>query len=219
MELPKEELRSIDGRFVTFEGSDDKVAYWDDPRVHNFGNNNPISALAAPIATKIIDIKAYDGVDLRKQIISEISKTDSVCDLCCGIGTSTVTWGTGVDTSSAFLTMARLRSLGTTQKFVKGNAETFGEDNSFDVVTCFFATHEMPRAARRKVLENAKRIARKKVIFVDIDPNYEPSEAMLSGEPYVLEYRKHIDADFRNATKTIMVKNHVAKWEFNVYRK
>ena len=93
-----------------------------------------------------------------------------------------------MDTSTPFLTYAKIRSIGSKQNFVKGNAETYGEDKSFDVVTCFFATHEMPRAARMKVLANAKRIARKKVIFVDIDPKYEPSEGMLSGEPYVLEY-------------------------------
>ena len=59
----------------------------------------------------------------------------------------------------------------------------------------------MPRAARIKVLANAKRVARKKVIFVDIDPKYEPSEGMLSGEPYVLEYKKNIDSDFKAAKK------------------
>jgi hypothetical protein len=52
------------------------------------------------------------------------------------------------------------------------------------------------------------------VIFVDIDPNYEPSEAMLSGEPYVQEYRRNIGKDLRVFKKEIMVKNHVAKWEF-----
>ena len=69
MELPVEESRSIDGRFVTLKGIEKPVAYWDDPRIHNFGNNAWISALAAPIATKIIDNKAYGGVDLRKQIL------------------------------------------------------------------------------------------------------------------------------------------------------
>ena len=125
-------------------------------------------------------------------------------------------WGTGVDTSDAFLTMAKLKSVGNSSRFVKGNAETFGEDNSYDVVTCFFATHEMPRLARRKVFENAKRIARKRVIFVDIDPSYEPSPAMLSGEPYVQEYRRNIDFDLRFARKEILVENQVAKWEFRV---
>ena len=67
----------------------------------------------------------------------------------------------------------------------------------------------MPRTARLNVLRNAKRIARKKVIFVDLDPNYTPSEAMLEGEPYVLEYRKNIDTDFRSATKRkILVEDH-----------
>lgn len=108
MELPIEEGRSTCGRFVNLEGIKKPVAYWDDPRIHNFGNNNWMSAVMAPIATKIIDYKAYDGVDLRKQILSTIPRTMSVCDLCCGIGTSTVSWGTGVDTSNAFLTMARI---------------------------------------------------------------------------------------------------------------
>ena len=62
-----------------------------------------------------------------------------------------------------------------------------------------FATHEMPRNARLRVLANAKRIAKKKVIFVDIDPNYTPSETMLSGEPYVLEYQRNINNDFSSA--------------------
>ena len=75
----------------------------------------------------------------------------------------------------------------------------------------------MPRAARLKVLENARRIARKKVIFVDIDPNYTPSEAMLEGEPYVLEYRENIHKDFKGASKVdIMIEDHVVKWEFEV---
>jgi len=156
-----------------------------------------LHAVAAPIATKIIDMKAYDGVDLRKQILSGLSPSDTVVDLCCGIGNSTAEWGVGVDTSNAFLTVGRIRSLISKRTFKRGNAETWGEDKSFDVVTCMFATHEMPRAARKKVLANALRIARKKVIFVDIDPKYEPSEAMLSGEPYVLEYQKNIDTDFR----------------------
>ena len=108
MKLPIEKSRSRCGKFVNLEGYKKPVAYYDDPRVHNFGNNNWFSAVAAPIATKIIDMKAYNGVDLRKQILKDIPISESVCDLCCGTGTSTVAWGTGVDTSDAFLTMARL---------------------------------------------------------------------------------------------------------------
>lgn len=147
MELPIETERSKCGRFVQFEGVGDPVPYWDDPRIHQFGNNNWISAVAAPIATKLIDLAAYDGVDLRKKILADsgITRADTVADLCCGIGTSTAPWGTGVDTSRSFLKMGRIKNiLNQSMKFEKGNAENWGQTNSFDVVTCMFATHEMP---------------------------------------------------------------------------
>ena len=66
-------------------------------------------------------------------------------DLCCGIGSSTAAWGVGVDSSKAFLSMANIKGVANLkQNFKYGNAETWGESNSFDVVTCMFATHEMP---------------------------------------------------------------------------
>jgi hypothetical protein len=69
LSMPNVVARSRCGRYVQLEGiSDDPIPYWDDPRIHNFGNNSWISATCAPIATKIIDMAAYDGIDLRKKI-------------------------------------------------------------------------------------------------------------------------------------------------------
>lgn len=34
--------------------------------------------------------------------------------------------------------------------------------------------------------------------IIDISPNYQPSDMMLAGEPYVLEYKKHIQAQLRS---------------------
>lgn len=112
-ELPTETDRSRCGRFVQFEGVDNPVPYWDDPRIHSLGNNNWISAVAAPLATKIIDVAAYDGIDLRKKILrdSGITKADTVVDLCCGVGTSTAGWGIGVDTSQNFLNIAKVKNV------------------------------------------------------------------------------------------------------------
>lgn len=104
--------------------------------------------------------------------------------------------------------MARLRRPDAT--FVQGNAETYGETNSYDIVTCMFATHEMPAAGRRRVLRNAARVARKGVVVLDIDPNFEatlkkkPQEgaAFLAGEPYVLEYLKKCETRHPPPTPT-----------------
>lgn len=39
---------------------------------------------------------------------------------------------------------------------------------------------------------------------------------MLAGEPYVLEYQKNIDKDFKGSKRTILVKDHAVKWEFTL---
>jgi hypothetical protein len=67
-----------------------------------------------------------------------------------------------------------------------------------------------------------QRIARKYVLVVDIDPAFEPSEMMLSGEPYVIDYLAHMDKDVEAAanywrkSKTIVVADHVVMWRIGV---
>jgi hypothetical protein len=54
--------------------------------------------------------------------------------------------------------------------------------------------------------------------IVDISPNYEPSFAMLAGEPYVLEYQENIELQlarfpgFVNCRYKEVVPGHVGLW-------
>ena len=53
-------------------------------------------------------------------------------------------------------------------------------------------------------------------ILVDISPNYKPSEVMLSGEPYLINYLKNFDKfmekeEFRNIE---LINNHVRIWYY-----
>ena len=106
--------------------------YWEDPRIHNFGNQGwrgLLHALVVPIATHAIDRFAYSGVDARKLIHeAEFPADAEVVDLCCGVGFSCARNGhvTAVDTSREMLTVARLRRPDV-QRFECGNAETWGE--------------------------------------------------------------------------------------------
>ena len=139
--------------------------YWFDERIHRFGNiglGGRFHALVAPLVTSLIDRLSYNGVDVRARVHASIPFGATVLDLCCGTGFSTPAGATGVDTSPAFLGMANL--IHPDRTFLKGNAETYGEPFSKDVVTIMFATHEMPREARRRVLANAARIARHQVL-------------------------------------------------------
>lgn len=186
--------------------------YWNDPRIHVIGNAGVMGgfhALIAPLSTHMIDLFAYNGQDLRTFVLDTyIRPGDRVCDLACGVGFSTK--DVGVDTSNQMLGIARWmasdpiltgpnfpKMLTGPKKFVQGNAETYGGDDEFDVSTTMFGFHEMPRSARRKVLRNMLRIA-KTALVVDIHPSdYEPTESMLLGEPYIQEYRKNARSDMQ----------------------
>ena len=115
--------------------------YWEDPRIHNFGNmgwRGLLHACVVPIFTHAIDRFAYSGVDARKLVHeSEIPADAEVVDLCCGVGFSTPRHGgsvTAVDASDEMLTIAKMRR-GDVACFEKGNAETWGSAQCCDIVS------------------------------------------------------------------------------------
>lgn len=101
--------------------------YWNDQRIHVLGNKGFTGALHAAIAnlsTKMIDVLAYEGQDVRREVARRLtakvsSKTPKILDLCCGVGVSTralargfpnATTVTGVDTSNEMVSMAQFLS-------------------------------------------------------------------------------------------------------------
>lgn len=149
----------------------------------------------------------------------------------------------GIDTSSEMVAMARFMSShleafkrdlkfgflqlqenskasGTTM-FQKGNAEdTKLPSKSFDLVTVMYAFHEAPHEGRSNILAEARRLLQPggQLVVVDISADYKPSESMLAGEPYVLEYQESIHQQLGNAEgfmppqHTHLVDNHVDMW-------
>jgi len=199
----------------------DGYTYWNDPRIHNLGNTGlggTVHATIAPIVTKIIDTITYDGRDIRKEIYNEWKNRDvKVLDFGCGTGLSTSPGATGVDISKEMIQRASKRYKHTDKNFIVGNSENWGKSYSFDIVTCMFVFHELPRSARLKVIENCIRVTGEKVVIIDIDPLYSPSNSMLSGEPYILDYIKHIDQDMKlyGGIKKSIIEGHVVRWDFH----
>lgn len=112
--------------------------YWFHPQIHTFGNSGPLGAFhasVAPLATKLIDVAAYDGENVRDQIARELSssmfpfpstnnfkhksKQPKIVDLACGVGMSTralqkafphASQLVGIDTSTEMIQMANALS-------------------------------------------------------------------------------------------------------------
>jgi len=207
-----------------------KSKYYYDRRIHNFGNiglGGQIHSLLAPYATKLIDDKCYNSVNIRQAILSNYNqdfynkyeRLPKLIDLCCGTGTSTATNQLGIDTSLPMLSAAKVKAkaqLSNTQ-FIKGNAENYGQPQEFDTATLMFAFHEMPNYAHHKIIKNAKKITKHDILIVDISPNYSPSKLMLIGEPYLLNYKATIQDLLQKHQFTYLeyIPNHVGLWVYS----
>jgi ubiquinone/menaquinone biosynthesis C-methylase UbiE len=114
--------------------------YWFHPQIHTFGNAGPLGALhasVAPLATKLIDVAAYEGENVRDQVARELStalpfsarksmnkhdvllQKPKIVDLACGVGMSTralqkafphASQLVGIDTSGQMIRMAKALS-------------------------------------------------------------------------------------------------------------
>lgn len=192
------------------------IPYYYDPRIHNLGNigvKGKIHAEAALVSTKIIDVLCYNSVNIRDEIMKDYAN-NSVLDLCCGVGISTMHNSIGIDTSIEMLDVAK--KINHNKQFYFGNAEIFKPLEKPDIVTCMFAFHEMPLTAHCKIIENAINIAKREIIIVDISSSYRPKQIMLSGEPYLLNYLKNIDNTLRVFRKEHYIDNHVDIWRYKI---
>ena len=205
-----------------------KSKYYYDRRIHNFGNiglGGQVHSLLAPYATKLIDNKCYNSVNIRQAILSSYNRDfynnyerlPKIIDLCCGTGSSTYPGQLGIDTSDEMLSVAKSNTNKQATKFIKGNAENYGKSEEFDTATLMFAFHEMPNYAHHKIIKNAKKITKHNIIIVDISPSYSPSKLMLSGEPYLLNYKATIAKLLEEHKFNYLeyISNHVGLWTFS----
>jgi len=208
-----------------------KPKYYYNNRIHNFGNiglGGQIHSLLAPYATKLIDDKCYNSVNIRQSILSSYNqdfyknheRLPKLIDLCCGTGSSTYSGQLGIDTSQQMLSVATLKQankISSSSQFILGNAENYGASKEFDTATLMFVFHEMPNYAHHKIIKNTKRITKHDILIVDISPNYSPSKLMLSGEPYLLNYKATIQEILTQHQFVYLeyIPNHVGIWIYS----
>ena len=197
-------------------------SYWDDPRIHGFGNRGAwgaFHAVVAPSFTVALDVFAYGGVDVRKvawnRIVAQRAARGApdiakAVDLGTGTGPTARSLArsfpgadiAAVDTSPEMLKAAAdIASLEVDLDgiaFMRGNAEATGLARAErDLVAVFFLLHEAPADARARILEEAHALVAPggTLAVCDIHPSYVPSPTMAMGEPYVAGYLANVDAE------------------------
>jgi SAM-dependent methyltransferase len=99
--------------------------YWFNKNIHTLGNTGffgAVHAAMAPTSTRLIDLLAYNGVDIRAKVAQELAQSFQnskvrVLDMACGVGFSTralrdafpkAEMIVGIDTSPEMISMAKL---------------------------------------------------------------------------------------------------------------
>ncbi len=164
---------------------------------------------------------------MRQAVIDAIppGKHLNILDVGCGTGT----WARqarlqgrnhpicGVDLSPHYLRVARGRNVPDTT-YEQHNAETLPKSWSerFDVVTCIWMYHELPRAAQRQVTANIARVLKPggTLLFLEAAQQCDVPEDDISdsnrafadnfNEPYFMAYQKlDLEAHLRDAGLTV----------------
>ena len=153
--------------FLTYTSAS-PTKYYYDSRIHNFGNigfGGHVHSLLAPYATKMIDEKCYNSVNIRQLILSNYNQNfysvneqlPKIIDLCCGTGTSTGDNQLGIDTSKAMLNQARNNNNNNNKKtqFIEANAENYQDifSNS-DMKHTINTNEKVEKKSREKFFNN-----------------------------------------------------------------
>lgn len=198
------------------------------PKIHtlsNIGETGKIHASGAHIATKIIDVVAYQGRDIRSEIAHKLWREVgdvSVVDIGCSVGMFTsalwmagFTKLTGLDSSHEMLAFATTR-LDSDVDLLLGNAGI--SVPPADVYVCGFVMHELPAVARKAILHNTYRKLPKGglLLVVDISTTYVPRETMLKGEPFCEEYLEEFHRELNetrfDVTSKMWIDDHVVTY-------
>lgn len=201
------------------------------PSIHNLGNVGfwgRAHAQGAWLATHMIDRMAYKGRHMRREVAIALAdefrdEPTSVLEVGCGVGTLTRELDrvrnfnvTAIDTSQDMLDEARKW---TDSRLLCVNAVDHTETS--DVAIVCMVMHEMPPSAHVAILDALKATTRRAIWIVDIDPVYEPSLMMLSGEPYVPDYLRTFEDTVRIAApgqveSYALIPGHVRVWKLGV---
>ena len=183
--------------------------------------------------TAAIDQFAYKNVNMRHEIAKRVQARERrrrrrqehlrVVDIGCGAGTLTYELArtgsidvVGVDTSHEMISVARTIVRHPHVRFeVCNGIDVVGD---YDVAIVCMVMHELPPLANAQLLCHLRRSCAQ-VWVVDIAPTYVPSETMLSGEPYLLEYLHTIETIVRMQGREAcvstddVVPGHVRLWK------
>ena len=156
-----------------------------------------------------------DTTKIREMIIEAQGKDKRILDIGCGLGysTSSSKGSLGIDTDKQ--NIKRAKKLFPNKKFKQTFTNYNKYDNKYDVVTCMFYLNKVPQHIRKDIINMAINIAKERVVFVDISPEYKPDNHLLKNSIYIPDYIKNCRSDLSSFHENILVDGLLNIWIYN----
>lgn len=154
-----------------------------------------------------------DTSHVRDLVIEVQGANKSILDIGCGHGYSTSPYPgcLGIDTNRATIEKA-MKTFPNKNFKVEFLPQT---NEKYDVVTCMFHLHDIPRFKRRKLIKAATELAIERVVIVDVCPEYKANSEFLKRKPFIKTYFENCREDLKGFIETSLVKGLLHIWIFD----
>ena len=150
---------------------------------------------------------------VRKSVIDAQGSNAKILDVGCGLGfsTSDTPGSLGIDVNREAIEKAHI--MFPQKEFRLGVVGSWNHDIQYDVSTCMFYLHTIPKHMRERVIDTAKNTATKRVVIVDVCPEFQPNEYVLLEKPYLQDYLETCRDDLCGFKESVLVEGHIHQWE------
>ena len=154
-----------------------------------------------------------DSSNIRKLIIDAQGTDQKILDIGCGLGysTSETPGSVGIDINK--INIKKASKIFPNKTFKRSFINI--KNDEYDIVTSMFFFHELPQPLRKKILNRAINMAKKRVIIVDIDPFYDATLSMSKNKPFLNDYFQNIRDDLQHFNESTIVKGLLTMWVYD----
>lgn len=162
-----------------------------------------------------------DTTRVRDSVLRAQGTNKKILDIGCGQGYSTAFSEGSLGIDADLRNIKNARRLFPSKTFKQGIISSMehdddDDDNEYDVITAMFYFHRIPQFLRKMIIANAIKMAKERVVILDLSPDYEAGDEMFKQSTFLADYYKNCRNDLSEFTETSLMDGILSIWVYQV---